>query len=467
MMREEQKSPPNETAGILYAVGSYGLWGVLPLYWHMLGSVPPFELSYHRMVWSAVFGVIMILLLGRQRQVWAAVKSRKVLQALALSGLFIAFNWTIYIYAIAKAELVEASLGYYINPLLSIVLGVALLGEKMSALRLAAIGLAAVAVLFKALTLGHFPFIALGLALSFAIYGYIRKLTPVAALDGFTIETCLLLPFTAGILAFWGWQGTGAFTPDHPGTDILLILGGPLTALPLILFAAAAPFVNAEKQVADAAAVEIVVCPTYVSLYSVAKALAGSNIAVGGQDAYVKESGAYTAAISPQLLADAGCTWTIIGHSERREHLHENSAIINLKIKAALARQLVPVLCVGEKLTERNNGEARQYLAGELSRALSGVKIKSAADLIIAYEPIWAISTGSGAQPLAAAEADSIQKFLKTRAARMLRKSPRVLYGGSVNSANAGDFLAQKNIDGLLVGGASLNSAKFLLICSQ
>ena len=97
--------------------------------------------------------------------------------------------------------------------------------------------LAGVAVLFKALTLGHFPFIALGLALSFAIYGYIRKLTPVAALDGMTIETCILLPFTAGILVFWGVTGQGAFTPTHAGTDILLILGGPLTALPLILFA--------------------------------------------------------------------------------------------------------------------------------------------------------------------------------------------------------------------------------------
>ncbi len=239
-MSEKHASPPHETAGIFYAIGSYGLWGVLPLYWHMLGSVPPFELSYHRMVWSALVGVIATLVLGRRREVWTALRSRKILFALILSSLFIAFNWTLYIYAISKAELVEASLGYYINPLICVAIGVALLGEKMSALRLAAIGLAGVAVLFKALTLGHFPFIALGLALSFAIYGYIRKLTPVAAIDGFTIETCLLLPFTVGILAFWGWQGAGAFTPAHPGTDILLILGGPLTALPLILFAAAA-----------------------------------------------------------------------------------------------------------------------------------------------------------------------------------------------------------------------------------
>jgi chloramphenicol-sensitive protein RarD len=239
-MSKELSSPPNETAGILYAIGSYGLWGVLPLYWHMLGNVPPFELSYHRMVWSAAVGVIAILVIGRRGEVFAALRNRKVLRALALSSLFIAFNWTLYIYAIAKAELVEASLGYYINPLINVAIGVALLGERLSPLRLAAIGLAAVAVLFKSLTLGHFPFIALGLAVSFAIYGYIRKLTPVAALDGMTIETCLLLPFTGGILLFWGYQGTGAFTLAHPLTDLLLIFGGPLTALPLILFAAAA-----------------------------------------------------------------------------------------------------------------------------------------------------------------------------------------------------------------------------------
>ena len=234
------QSSPKETAGILYAAGAYCLWGVLPLYWHILGQVPPFELSYHRMVWCAFVGLGLTLALGRWGEVRAAVTNGKVLRALSVSSVLIAANWTIYIYAIAKYQLVEASLGYYINPLLSIVLGVALLGERLSPLRLAAIGLASAAVLFKALSIGHFPWIAVGLALTFGFYGYVRKLTPVAALDGLTIETCLLLPFTAGILLFWGWQGTGSFTLAHPGTDLLLILGGPLTALPLVLFAAGA-----------------------------------------------------------------------------------------------------------------------------------------------------------------------------------------------------------------------------------
>lgn len=232
--------PHNETAGILYAASAYGLWGVLPLYWHILGNVPPFELSFHRMVWCALFGVIVTVALGRTKSTFAALRNPKVLRALAVSSVLIAINWTVYIYSVAKAELVEASLGYYINPLLSIALGVVLLGEKLSPLRVVAIALAAVAVIIKSFGLGHFPWIALSLAVSFGFYGYVRKLTPVAAFDGLTIETCLLFPLTAGFLLFWGVQGTGQFTPAHIGTDILLIVGGPLTALPLTLFAAGA-----------------------------------------------------------------------------------------------------------------------------------------------------------------------------------------------------------------------------------
>lgn len=240
MSAETPLQPHNETAGILYAASAYSIWGVLPLYWHALGNVPPFELSFHRMVWCALFAVAVTLAIGRTKAVWSALRSRKVLMALAVSSVLIAANWTIYIYAVAKAELVEASLGYYINPLLSIALGIVMLGEKLSPLRIAAIALAGVAVTLKAFGLGHFPWIAIGLAFSFGFYGYMRKLTPVAAFDGLTIETCILFPFTAGILLFWGWQGTGAFTPAHAGTDTLLILGGPITALPLALFAAGA-----------------------------------------------------------------------------------------------------------------------------------------------------------------------------------------------------------------------------------
>ena len=239
-MEGKISQPSNETAGILYAGSAYALWGVLPLYWHALDNVPPFELSFHRMVWCALFSGAVIAALRRSGTVWRAVRTRKVLLALSVSSLLIAANWTIYIYSVAKAELVEASLGYYINPLLSIALGVVMLGEKLSPLRIVAIVLAGIAVTVKAFGLGHFPWIAVSLALTFGFYGYMRKLTPVAALDGLAIETWLLLPFTAGILLFWGWQGTGQFTPAHPGTDVLLVLAGPVTALPLALFAAGA-----------------------------------------------------------------------------------------------------------------------------------------------------------------------------------------------------------------------------------
>lgn len=229
-----------EKTGIFYAATAYSLWGVLPLYWHLLGDVPPLELSFHRMVWCALFGVIVCAAFGRLKIIWASLRNPKMLLALTISSVLIAINWTVYIYAVARHELVEASLGYYINPLISIALGVALLGERLSALRIAAIALASVAVIFKAAGLGHFPWIALTLALSFAFYGYMRKRTVVAAFDGLTIETLLLFPVTAGALLFWGVSGTGAFTPAHPVRDALLVFGGPLTALPLSLFAAGA-----------------------------------------------------------------------------------------------------------------------------------------------------------------------------------------------------------------------------------
>ncbi len=233
-------APHNETAGILYAGSAYALWGVLPLYWHALDNVPPFELSFHRMVWCALFGLGVTVALGRTKTLWQSARNPKVLKALAISSVLIAVNWTVYIYSVASNQLVEASLGYYINPLLSIGLGVLLLGEKLSPLRIAAIALAGVAVTIKSFGLGHFPWIAITLAVSFGFYGYVRKLTPVPAFDGLTIETCILFPVTAGILLFWGFQGSGQFTTAHVATDILLVVAGPLTALPLTLFAAGA-----------------------------------------------------------------------------------------------------------------------------------------------------------------------------------------------------------------------------------
>lgn len=240
MSTAPSQAPGQEGSGILYATTSYVIWGVLPLYWHILGSVPPFELSIHRMVWCALFGLAVTAAFGRLGHIRAAFGQRRILTALIASGLLIAINWTVYIVAVARHELVEASLGYYINPLLSIALGVLLLGERLSPLRIAAMVLATIAVGFKVVALGHFPWIALSLAVSFALYGYVRKQTPVAAFDGLTIETLLLLPVTGGLLLYWGFSGTGAFLTGQTWRDVLLVVGGPLTALPLALFAAGA-----------------------------------------------------------------------------------------------------------------------------------------------------------------------------------------------------------------------------------
>jgi len=206
---------------------------------------------------------------------------------------------------------------------------------------------------------------------------------------------------------------------------------------------------------------EVVVCPDFTSLAFINPILKGSKISLGAQDSAPFGIGAYTGEVSPRNLKVLGVKYVILGHSERREHLHENSAIINNKIKAALENKLIPVLCVGEKLTEKEAGETKNYLLQELSHALKGIKIKSSADLVIAYEPVWAISTNKNAKPMLPEEAEEIQSFIKTQVKKIIHQELKVLYGGSVNMLNAQDFLKQKSIDGLLVGGASLKINDF------
>jgi len=206
---------------------------------------------------------------------------------------------------------------------------------------------------------------------------------------------------------------------------------------------------------------DVVICPDYAALPFVGLILKPTRIILGAQDSAGFNRGAYTGEVSPVNLKALGVKYVILGHSERREHLHENSLIINNKIKAALINKLIPVLCVGEKLTEREAGQTKEYLQTELRNALKGVKIKTANDLVVAYEPVWAISTNKNAKPIMPAEADEIQKFIKDQANKILHKSVRVLYGGSADALNAPGFLAQANIDGLLVGGASLKMAEF------
>ena len=209
---------------------------------------------------------------------------------------------------------------------------------------------------------------------------------------------------------------------------------------------------------------EIVLCPDFASLAFVGPILKGSKILLGAQDGAAYDKGAYTGEVSPINLKTLGAKYVILGHSERREHLHENSAIINNKIKVALVNKLIPVLCIGEKLSEKEAGQTKRYLLEELRHALKGVNIKNDGDLVIAYEPVWAISTNKNAKSIASSEAEEIQIYIKSQVKKILHHSVRVLYGGSVNANNAHEFLQQSNIDGLLVGGASLKIDEFLKI---
>ncbi len=230
----------DDTRGILYVGGAYAFWGFVPLYWWFLKDVPPFEITLHRILWCALVGLIVTAGRGRMSRFISVLRTARVMGALMISSILITTNWTIYVYCVDSQRLLEASMGYYMTPLVSIGLGIVLLGEKISRVRAAAIALASVAVAVQALSLGHFPWIAPALALTFGFYGYVRKLTPVDSLDGLTIETCLLLPLTVPLIAMWGVQGSGAFPSPVLSRDAFLIGTGPLTAVPLVLFAAGA-----------------------------------------------------------------------------------------------------------------------------------------------------------------------------------------------------------------------------------
>ncbi len=217
--------------------------------------------------------------------------------------------------------------------------------------------------------------------------------------------------------------------------------------------------------VADHTRDEIVVCPPYTDLHAAVEATAGSNVAIGAQDMYWKEEGAFTGEISPGMLLAAECTHVIIGHSERRQYFGETDDTVNLKLKAALETGLTPIVCVGEVLEEREAGLTEDVLRRQCLRAFHAISAKKASRLVIAYEPVWAIGTGKTATPQLAAEAHSL---IRTEAAKAfgdrLAESMRILYGGSVKPENAKSLMAEEEIDGALVGGASLDAKSFAAI---
>ena len=209
-------------------------------------------------------------------------------------------------------------------------------------------------------------------------------------------------------------------------------------------------------------AVDVLVCPPSVYLEAVRTA-AADQVFVGGQDLYYETKGAYTGEISAGMLVDIGCKYVIIGHSERRHTIshHEDDRMMNLKVKAAKAAGLIPILCVGETLTERKANQTLDVLTFQTEAGLIDVDVKAAEDLVIAYEPVWAIGTGETATPEQAQEAHAhIRKVLKAKCGAAA-DTVRILYGGSVKPDNAAEIFAKPDVDGGLIGGASLKADSF------
>jgi triosephosphate isomerase len=210
------------------------------------------------------------------------------------------------------------------------------------------------------------------------------------------------------------------------------------------------------------ASAEVVICPTFVCLSDVVKASRESNIGVGAQNMYYKDNGAYTGEISPVFLKDMKVEYVILGHSERRQYFAEDDSEINKKVIAALNHELRPILCVGETLLQRETGTAFEVIAAQVKGCLAGLEGRNLEDLIIAYEPVWAIGTGKTAT---SQDANEVIGFIRKQLVEILGKvvadNTRILYGGSVKASNAKELMDMSEIDGALVGGASLDAVEF------
>jgi triosephosphate isomerase len=214
--------------------------------------------------------------------------------------------------------------------------------------------------------------------------------------------------------------------------------------------------------------IDIVICPVYTSLSEVAEVVSESNIGLGAQDCYWQDEGAFTGEISPPMLKDAGCAYVIVGHSERRQFFAETNETVNKKLKACLAHGLVPIVCVGEMLAQREAGKTFDVLTDHVRNGLAGVSAQQAKGLVLAYEPVWAIGTGKTASPAQAQEAHA---FIRGLLAKIYDKETadaiRLQYGGSVKPENIEELMRQPDVDGALVGGASLKADSFCAIVTR
>jgi chloramphenicol-sensitive protein RarD len=223
--------------GLGAAVAAFVIWGFLPLYFLPLRAVPATQFLAHRIAWCCLLVCVWLGLRGKLREVRTALANRTSRLRLCASAACISINWLLYIWAVTHGHVLDASLGYFINPLLSVVLGVVVLGERLNPVQKLAVGVAATGVLFLAVVAGRPPWIALTLATSFALYGMIRKVVAVGSITGLATETLLLAPLGVGYLVAVEWHGTGALGHSSPLVNTMLVASGLVTAVPLVLFA--------------------------------------------------------------------------------------------------------------------------------------------------------------------------------------------------------------------------------------
>lgn len=225
--------------GLWYGIGAYGLWGLFPIYWKWLHKVPALQLIGHRIIWSFVALTIVLAVMRQWRAFRVEALKPRVLRLYVLAAVFIGINWFVYMWAVNEGFIVETSLGYFINPLLNVLMGVIILHEKLRPAQWIPIGLAAAGVVYLTLLYGSLPWIALTLAFSFGLYGLVKKLAPLGSLYGLTLETGVLLVPMLLYLIFAEINGQGAFLHTDLASNLLMIGAGPVTVIPLLMFASA------------------------------------------------------------------------------------------------------------------------------------------------------------------------------------------------------------------------------------
>lgn len=237
MRAANRENPAPMDRAVLAAAAAYFMWGLFPLYFRQVAAAHPFEIVLHRAVWSMVFLVIVLAALRRLAWLRDVLRRPKLLGLFAASAALVSGNWLLYVWAVNSDRVVDASLGYFINPLVYVLLGWMVLHERLRRAQWAAVGLAALGVLWLTWQAGQVPWVALALAASFGLYGLIRKTAPLGTLEGLALETLLLAPLTVPLLAAWTWRGDSALATGDASLVAWLVFAGPLTAAPLLLFA--------------------------------------------------------------------------------------------------------------------------------------------------------------------------------------------------------------------------------------